>query len=299
MGLSSIMGEIVLSTKKHSPEIKFIFGVITLGGALYSTHKAALKSQEILEKKKEQLQMVEDAKQMVDDGKVEAEEYTPEDEKNDIRKINAEYFFNMSKNYIIPAGLTIASICFFHGAVTDWKNFAVSIGAAYNALVAKHNDEMKFFKEQLGEEKFDELEMGFKTEQIKQTQECNDDPRAKRNQYSRFFDELHPCWTENPEVNKTWLLGKQNFLDAKLQNKGYLLLNEIYEELGYPPTQAGQVMGILRDNPDGTRNHLDFGIFNIHDQASRWFVNGLEPIFLININVDPRPIIGRIEWALL
>ena len=55
-------------------------------------------------------------------------------------------------------------------------------------------------------------------------------------------------------------------------------------------------MGWVRDNPDGTINHVDFGIFNINNRASRWFVNGLEPIFLIDFNVDPSPITGRTGW---
>lgn len=305
MGLAKLAGDILLTTKKYSPEIKFILGVVSLGAALYTTHKAALKSDEILEKRKERLKKVDEAKEMVENGEVEeGVTYTEADIKSDIRKINLSFAIDLGKNYALPAlftGLTIAS---FAGAMGDYKKLFIGMGAAYNAVVMKYNDEMKFFKDQLGEEKFNDLQEGFKTEQIRKAQSTGlKDPeakwqaRSKNNPYSRFFDELHGCWTENPETNKTWLIGKENMLEERLQRNGHLFLNDAYEEMGYPPTDAGRVMGWIRDNPDGTTNHVDFGIFDVHDEASRWFVNGLEPIFLINFNVDPKPITGRIGWA--
>ena len=304
MGLSSIAGHILLTTKKYSPEIKFIFGVASLGAALYTTHKAALKSADILEKKNKGLDSVNEVKQMVKEGKIEPEEYTEADEKNDIRKVKVDYVIDLGKNYALPALFTGVSIACFAGAMCDYKNLFVGMGAAYNALLMKYNDKMKFYKEQLGEEKFNDLEEGFRTEKIKNAQSTGlTDPsdkqtaRSKCNPYSRFFDELNPAWRDDPEYNKMWLLGKQNFLDQKLQQNGHIFLNDMYDELGYPPTDAGRVMGIIRDNPDGTTNHVDFGIFNVHDAASRWFVNGLEPIFLIDFNIDPKPITGRIGWA--
>ena len=304
MGLSKLAGDILLTTKKYSPEIKFVIGVVSLGAALYTTHKAALKSQEIVEKRKKGLDSVAEAKQMVKDGEIEPEEYTEADVKSDIRKVNVDYVIDLGKNYALPALFTGIAVGCFAGAVCDYKNLFLGMGAAYNALTIKYNDEMKFFKEQLGEEKFNEMKEGFKTEQIKKAQSTGlTDPadkqtaRSKCNPYSRFFDELNGAWRDDPEYNKMWLLGKENMLEERLHRNGHLFLNDAYEELGYPPTDAGRIMGWISKNPDGTLNHVDFGIFNVHDEASRWFVNGLEPIFLIDFNVDPKPITGRIGWA--
>lgn len=308
MGFSKVMGDIMLSTKRHSPEIKFIFGVITFGAALYTTHKAALKCELIKEKKKELMRTIEEAKEDAENGNLPDVEgldtYTEQDYKTDRRKANLIYGLDVAKNYALPAAFSIASIWLFRGAVLDYKNMFVGVGAAYNALLMKYNDKMKFIKEELGDEKFQELEEGFKTKQVVNAQStglkskaAKKEERDKCNPYSRFFDELHHAWTPDPEVNKFFLLGKQNELDAQLQRVGHLFLNDAYVFCGYEETDAGRVMGWVRDNPDGTINHVDFGIFNIHDEASRWFVNGLEPIFLIDFNVDPEPITGRIGWA--
>ena len=60
MSLARIAGKIILTTKKYSPEIKFIFGVVSFGAALYTTNKAALKAEKIKEKRKELLEVIEE-----------------------------------------------------------------------------------------------------------------------------------------------------------------------------------------------------------------------------------------------
>lgn len=296
MGLANIASDILFTTKRYKPEIKFILGVVSLGAALYTTHRAALKSQEIIEKRKKDLEKVEEAKEMVKKGEVEPKDYSEADAKNDTAKINVEFGFRMVKNYTLPAGCAMAAVALFGGAMGDYKNLFVLTGTAYNAFVMKHNEEMQYIKEKLGEEKFNELKTGFSEEQVKKAKD-KQTGHSKCNPYSRWFDELHGAWRDDPEYNKMWLLGKQNFLDAKLQRNGHLFLNDAYDELGFPPTDAGRNMGWIRDNPDGTTNHVDFGIFGVHDEAARWFVNGIEPVFLIDFNVDPLPITGRIGWA--
>lgn len=307
MGFAKLKGDFLLSAKNNSPKIKFIFAVLSFGAALYTTHKAALKSVQIKKKKQELLDVIEEAKEMAANGDLPDVEgldtYTEEDYKLDLRKTNFEYVLDLGKNYALPVLFAGASIYLFHDACMDYKNVAVGIGAAYNTLLMKYNDKMAFYKKELGDEKFGEMEEGFKTRQITKAQSTGlTDENSKReirnkcNPYSRFFDETHPAWTDNPDLNKMWLLGKQNELEERLQRIGHLYLNEAYDYCGYEPTKAGQVMGWIRDNPDGTTNHVDFGIFNISDQASRWFVNGLEPVFLINFNICPDPITKMIKW---
>ena len=304
MNAASLMSKVIFTTKKYKPEIKFVFGVISMGAALVCTHKAALKCQKIKEEREQGLCDIEETVEMVKKGELAEDQYTEADVKNDRRIVNVKYGIDMVKNYALPAGFAIASVALFHGAMTDYKDLFVGVSAAYTALRTKFDDKMSFFKKELGEEKFQELEDGFKSEQIKESQNTGltdpkekEEARNKCNPYSRWFDELHGCWTDDPEVNKNWLLGKQNWLNSRLQRNGFLFLNDAYEEMGYPPTDAGRVMGWLAKKPDGTINSIDFGIFNIHDEASRWFVNGLEPVFLIDFNVDPKPITGRIGWA--
>lgn len=81
--------------------------------------------------------------------------------------------------------------------------------------------------------------------------------------YSRYFDEGCPGWTEYPEVNRLFLLRQQEHLTMKLKYNGYLTLNEVYAALGFPRTRVGQMVGWFYDeeNPVGD-NFVDFGLYD-------------------------------------
>ena len=73
----------------------------------------------------------------------------------------------------------------------------------------------------------------------------------------------------------------------KLKNDGFLFLNDVYDSLGIPKTEAGQIVGWIYDENDPERdNCVDFGIYNIHRVANRDFINGIEPVILLDFNVD-------------
>ena len=57
--------------------------------------------------------------------------------------------------------------------------------------------------------------------------------------------------------------------------------------IGARRTKAGQVVGWVYDesSPIGD-NYVDFGIFDIHSEAARHFVNGLEKSIWLSFNVD-------------
>ena len=57
--------------------------------------------------------------------------------------------------------------------------------------------------------------------------------------------------------------------------------------LGIPRTKAGQVVGWVYDEncPVGD-NYVDFGIYDIHREKCRDFVNGYERTILLDFNPD-------------
>lgn len=100
--------------------------------------------------------------------------------------------------------------------------------------------------------------------------------------YAQLFDQLCPTWAPEPEYNLAWLRNKQDWFNELLTMKGYVFLNEVYEELGLQLTDAGEVVGWLLGNGDG---YIDFGIFN-ESQKAIDFVNGRESAILLDFNVD-------------
>lgn len=75
-----------------------------------------------------------------------------------------------------------------------------------------------------------------------------------KSMYARFYDEessMH--WSSDPEINRLFIRTIENYLNDRLRSRGYLFLNEVYNELGLSWTKAGQVVGWLwpSDNPEG------------------------------------------------
>ena len=84
-----------------------------------------------------------------------------------------------------------------------------------------------------------------------------------------------------------FLKGVQAHCNDRLRAEGMLFLNDVYKELGFEPTKAGQVVGWVYDEHDpDCDNYVDFGIFNLHSQAAHDFVNGYERSILLDFNVD-------------
>ena len=88
--------------------------------------------------------------------------------------------------------------------------------------------------------------------------------------YARRFDEAHPQWTKNPEMNLYYLKARQAQATDMLKARGHLFLNEVYDMLGFPRTKAGAVVGWLFDpkHPELGDPYVDFGMYEIHEGDS-------------------------------
>jgi hypothetical protein len=107
----------------------------------------------------------------------------------------------------------------------------------------------------------------------------------ERSPYTKCFDEYCINWTKNSEDNLFFLMSQQNYANERLQAKGHLFLNDVYEMLGINKTKAGQVIGWYWI-PGKHEPTIDFGIFNLHHEANRDFVNGRERSIWLDFNPD-------------
>lgn len=101
--------------------------------------------------------------------------------------------------------------------------------------------------------------------------------------YVRYFDEGCTGWTKYVEANHTFLRLQQDYANALLKSRGYLFLNEVFDMLGFPRTQVGQICGWVYDlkNPIGD-NFVSFGLY---DAANHEDVVRDTNVFRLNFNV--------------
>lgn len=282
--------------KKHSPEILIGVGIT---GAVVSTVlacKATTKVNAILEKTKESVDIIHDG---IENGEIDGVECTPEDGKKALAIVYTKAGLEFAKLYapaIAVGALSITSILAAHNIL---NKRVVASAAAYAIVDKNFKDYRGRVVDRFGEALDRELRYNIKPQEVEEVvvdDEGNETVVKKTVQtasineesdYARFFDEYCTGWDKNPEFNLLFLKNQQRFANEKLKAQGYLFLNDVYESLGIPKSQAGQSVGWIYDiNDPCCSNYVDFGIYDLHDEQKRLFVNGHERSILLDFNVD-------------
>lgn len=283
--------------KKHSPAICIGAGIVgTVVGTVMAC-KATLKVHEVLDETKEHVDKIHQC--MEDVELQESGKYTEKDAKKDLTAVYAQTGVKLVKLYapaVVVSGLGIASILASY-KILNTRNVALS--AAYTLVDKSFKDYRKRVKERFGDQVDHELKHNVKTEivdmftvdeqgnEVVETKTVDVACIDENSDYAVFFDESSPYWEKDAEYNKMFVRQVERTANRKLRRDGHLYLNDVYKMLGIKPTRAGQIVGWVYDekNPIGD-NKVDFGIFDVHNQAKRDFVNGYERSILLDFNVD-------------
>lgn len=291
--------KIGLILKKNSPKILMGVGI---AGSVVSTVlacKATLKVKDILDEKNETVEQIHNC---VED---ETLDYNEEDKKKDLTILYVQTGVKLAKLYLPSIALGALSIASIVSGYKILNKRNVALAAAYTVVDKGFKNYRKNVVERFGEEVDRELRHNIKAKQIEEKyidKDGNEKTRKKKvyeitedkkpgegiSEYAKFFDEWNTDeHSKDPEYNLMFLRKQQDYANEVLKHQGYLFLNEVYDMLGIPRTQAGQVVGWIYDenNPTGD-NYVDFGIYDLHDQQKRDFVNGLEKNILLDFNVD-------------
>lgn len=282
------LGRTKLFLIKHAPELMTYGGIVVTGVGIYLFCKASMHVNETLDIHDARMTELEDAKKD-----------SRNDSKEIQRAINRErrdFTWEMTKLYGPAVTTTVCGFALILGGHHVISKRSAAISAAYKALEEGYSRYRRRVRDDLGEEADRKYLYGLK-EEVKDVVVKDEDGNEKLettkifvsdgkmpSQYARFFDEYSTQWTKNPEYNLTFLNAQQNYANDKLHAQGHLFLNEVYEMLGLPHTQAGSVVGWVLNK--GGDNCVDFGIYDLRDKIKRAFVNGYEPSILLDFNVD-------------
>lgn len=77
-------------------------------------------------------------------------------------------------------------------------------------------------------------------------------------QTSKFFDEDNPNWSPVGDINEMFLRMTQDLMNHDLARKGHILLNDVYQALGFEATAPGSVLGWSQQVNNDTFIELDF-----------------------------------------
>lgn len=306
------LGRGMLQVKKHSPEILLVTGLISGGVAIYAACKATTKLEATLAKTKNDVEQVKECTaageiRVKEGDEIRTVEYTEEDSKKDLTIVYAKGAWELTKLYAPAIGFSAVSVvCILasHGIIHK-RNVAL---ASTVTAIGKDFDEYRGrVVERFGEKMDHELKYNIKAKEVeetvinedgtesvvKKTIEVVEDPKKEMDEFTRCYCEGCTGWTKDAEANLIFLKNVQRFANQRLQSKGHLFLNEVFDALGLPRSSTGAQYGWMYD-PENPDHKVDFGIFNIHIPANREFVNGWERSIWLNFNVDKEPIYNKI-----
>ena len=280
-----------LIVKKNSPGIMFGSGIGLAGVATVLACKSTLKVDEVLknaEKDREKLTVTHLER---------PEQYTASDLKSDQRLVKVHLARDITKLYAVPAALGVVSIGLLTGAHIVLTKRNVALAAAYAGLDKIFNEYRTRVREELGDEKDAEFRYGVKLKEIvEETEQGHEVKTVKRvglegreSMYAKIFDRDNVNFDERDEYNRTFLWAQQCFANNRLQAKGHLLLNDVYDDLGLPRTQAGCVVGWVKGGNGKTTagdGYVDFGIFDPETQEIKEFMRGDDGALWLDFNVD-------------
>ena len=273
-----------LILKKFSPEILMTLGVVGVVGSTVLACKATLKVDDILEESSEAAEKIK---------RVNAEspeKYSDAAAKKDLLVLKTQTAVEFVKLYGPSVTLGVASIACMLSAHGIMRKRNLALIGAYKAVSQSFSDYRKRVTEKYGSEQDRMFKNGITTivetisdENGVETTKTIEvvDPNGI-SQYARFFDEFSEQWSKTPEYNLMYLKAQQNYANDLLKSRGHVFLNEIYDMLGVPRSQAGAVTGWVKGYGD---DFVDFGIFNGEDGRTRDFVNGYERSILLDFNV--------------
>lgn len=309
MLIASGAGKAALFAKAHAPEILYGVGTLSFFATVISACKGTYKFEEVLEEHNRTLENLKKAEEGVASGEITVA-YNKADARGDRigRYIRTAWgFVRAYKWALIFGGISLG--CFF-APIRILRNWFGGASAALAAMTIKHRDLEEAVRNKYGDEALDELR-GEVRGDIKVTTLEGEDRVPKettsygdRNEcYSKIFDSSNPNFEKNPESNRAFLSQTERWVNMQLQMRKHLFLNDVYDALGFEKTQSGQIMGWKYYDSEEERikaraaNAISFGIFDVTSQAGQRFVDGLEPTVILNFNVDPEPIIGKVGLA--
>lgn len=281
-----------LTVKKHSPEILMVAGVIgTVAGAVMAC-KETLELEDVLDECKQEKMELEEQYAM-------CEEYSEDALKKDQVKLTIKQVAKIVKLYAPSVIMEVTSIGVIFASNDIMRKRNASMAAAYATLNSMYKRYRQNVIESYGEEVDKDMRFGVKHEKVTEIDEDGnkvkidarivdlDNTALAISDYSRFFQiGCKGFDASSGRYNLLYLKGIQAMFNNKLIADGYVMLNDVYRELGFDTIPEGWSIGWVYDetNPIGD-NYIDFGLYEARNKNQR-AVNDWEPVILMDFNVD-------------
>lgn len=280
--LKDVLGPVAFKASKHSPEILLGCGIASMfGGTVMACRTTWKKLPERINEKDADIYEIDD-----DDAPAKAKAYA---------KMAGKVAMDYAPAVLMTAG-GVSMVVYSHNQL---RGRLAALGAAYATLEGMYAEYRSRVIEDYGEDKDRQYRLGIREEESTYTKTLKNGKEkeiteivesvhpdgSQYSMYARYFDQFNSnMHVKNQEANYDFLRIQQNIANEKLQRRGYLFLNEVYEALGFKQIPEGQLVGWVK----GLGNDfVDFGLFEARNADARNYVdfNGKETCFVLDFNV--------------
>lgn len=226
----------------------------------------------------------------------------PDEDVPKIERKNRILFILDTVRTIAPAaivGAATITMIYFSNSIS--KKRLAAMGAAYATLQTAFDGYKRTMVEALGKESVDKIlepklpNVGKSAEEILSSDNKSDAANVSDavvnslkalSPYARIIaEESSTCWDPNEDYTSQNIAAVQLWANRRLERKGHLFLNEVFDQLGLSRTREGAVVGWLK-NGEGD-NYVSFGDFDasiyrvLSDDYTR-----VDSNFVVDFNVD-------------
>lgn len=226
----------------------------------------------------------------------------PDEDVPKIERKNRILFILDTVRTIAPAaivGATTITMIYFSNSIS--KKRLAAMGAAYATLQTAFDGYKRTMVEALGKESVDKIlkpklpNVGKSAEDILSSDNKSDAANVSDavvnslkalSPYARIIaEESSTCWDPNEDYTSQNLAAVQLWANRRLERKGHLFLNEVFDQLGLSRTREGAVVGWLK-NGEGD-GYVSFGDFDasIYRVPSDDYTR-VDSNFIVDFNVD-------------
>lgn len=226
----------------------------------------------------------------------------PDEDVPKIERKNRILFILDTVRTVAPAaivGAATITMIYFSNSIS--KKRLAAMGAAYATLQTAFDGYKRTMVEALGKESVDKIlkpklpNVGKSAEEILSSDNKSDAANVSDavvnslkalSPYARIIaEESSTCWDPNEDYTSQNLAAVQLWANRRLERKGHLFLNEVFDQLGLSRTREGAVVGWLK-NGEGD-NYVSFGDFDasIYRVPSDDYIR-VDSNFIVDFNVD-------------
>lgn len=226
----------------------------------------------------------------------------PDEDVPKIERKNRILFILDTVRTVAPAaivGAATITMIYFSNSIS--KKRLAAMGAAYATLQTAFDGYKRTMVEALGKESVEKIlkpklpNVGKSAEEILSSDNKSDAANVSDavvnslkalSPYARIIaEESSTCWDPNEDYTSQNLTAVQLWANRRLERKGHLFLNEVFDQLGLSRTREGAVVGWLK-NGEGD-NYVSFGDFDasIYRVPSDDYTR-VDSNFIVDFNVD-------------